>query len=43
MYLRKPSVGAPVSLPSLLSITEFYIKYEQTLNIIKSFSFSPPD
>ena len=31
MYFRKPSLGAPVSLPSLLSITQFYIQYEQTI------------
>ena len=43
MYLRKPSFGAPVSLPSPLSITRIYIYYDQTINIIGSFAFSPPD
>ena len=43
MYLRKPLLGAPVSLPYQLSITRFYILYEQIINIIKGFAFSPPD
>ena len=29
------------SLPSPLSITRFYILFEQTVNIIESFAFSP--
>ena len=29
------------SLPSLLSITRFYILFEQTTNVIESFAFSP--
>ena len=29
------------ALPSLLSITRFYILFEQTINIIESFAFSP--
>ena len=29
------------ALPSPLSITRFYILFEQTINIIKSFAFSP--
>ena len=29
------------ALPSLLSITRFYILFEQTKNIIESFAFSP--
>ena len=29
------------ALPSPLSITRFYILFEQTINIIESFSFSP--
>ena len=40
MNLRKPSLGAPVSLPSPLNVTCFYIQYEQTINIIESFAFS---
>ena len=28
-------------LPSPLSITQFYILFEQTINIIESFAFSP--
>ena len=31
----------PFSLPSLLSITRFYIKFEQTINIIERLAFSP--
>ena len=30
-----------LALPSLLSITRFYILFEQTLDIIESFAFSP--
>ena len=29
------------ALPSLLSITQFYIVFKQTINIIESFAFSP--
>ena len=29
------------ALPSALSIKEFYILFEQTINIIESFAFSP--
>ena len=29
------------ALPSLLSITRFYILFEQTINIIESFAFTP--
>ena len=29
------------ALPSPLSITRFYILFEQTINIIESFAFSP--
>ena len=29
------------ALPSLLSITQFYILFEQAINIIESFAFSP--
>ena len=29
------------ALPSLLNITRFYILFEQTINIIESFAFSP--
>ena len=36
-------MGASVSLPSPLSFTRFYILYEQIINIIKGFAFSPPD
>ena len=32
---------SPFSLPSLLSITRFYILFEQTINIIESFAFQP--
>ena len=32
---------SPFSLPSPLSITRFYILFEQTINIIESFAFSP--
>ena len=34
-------VFSPFSLPSPLSITRFYILFEQTINIIGSFAFSP--
>ena len=30
-----------LALPSPLSITQFYILFEQTINIIESFAFSP--
>ena len=33
-------VFSPLSLPSPLSITRFYILFEQTINIISSFAFS---
>ena len=41
--LMRPIVvfhGSP-ALPSALSITRFYILFEQTINIIESFAFSP--
>ena len=31
----------PLALPSPLSIARFYILFEQTINIIESFAFSP--
>ena len=34
-------VFSPFSLPSPLSVTRFYILFEQTINIIESFAFSP--
>jgi len=30
-----------LALPSPLSITRFYVLFEQTINIIESFAFSP--
>ena len=41
--LIRPIVVFPRSpaLPSPLSITRFYILFEQTINIIESFAFSP--
>ena len=34
-------VFSPFSLPSPLSISRFYILFEQTINLIESFAFSP--
>ena len=39
--IRPTVVFPPFSLPSPLSITRFYILFEQTINIIESFAFSP--
>ena len=35
------SCFSPFSLPSPLSISRFYILFEQTINLIESFAFSP--
>ena len=40
-FFRPIVVFSPFSLPSPLSITRFYILFEQTINIIESFAFSP--
>ena len=41
-YLIRPIVVfSPFSFPSPLSITRLYILFEQTINIIESFAFSP--
>ena len=34
-------IFSPFSFPSPLGITRFYILFQQTLNIIESFAFSP--
>ena len=39
--IRPIVVFSPFSLPSPLSTTRFYILFEQTINIIESFAFSP--
>ena len=39
--IRPVVVFGPFSLPSALNITRFYILFEQTINIIESFAFSP--
>ena len=39
--IRPIFVFSSFSLPSQLSITRFYILFEQTVNIIGSFAFSP--
>ena len=41
LLIRPIAVFSPFSLPSPLSITRFYILFEQTINIIESFAFSP--
>ena len=41
LLIRPIVVFSPFSLPSPLSITRFYILFEQTINIIESFAFSP--
>ena len=41
LLIRPVVVFLPFSLPSALSITRFYILFEQTINIIESFAFSP--
>ena len=41
LLIRPIFVFSPFSLPSPLSITRFYILFEQTINIIVSFAFSP--
>ena len=41
LLIRPIAVFPPFSLPSLLSITRFYILFEQTLNIMESFALSP--
>ena len=38
MYKKPNVVYSPFSLPSPLSITRFYILFEQTINIIESFA-----
>ena len=40
LLIRPIVVFLPFSLPSPLSITRFYILFEQTINIIESFAFS---
>ena len=41
LLIRPIVVFSPFSLPSPLSITRFYILFEETLNVIESFGFSP--
>ena len=41
LLIRPIVVFSPFSLPSPLSITRFYILFEQTVNIIESFALSP--
>ena len=41
LLIRPVVVFSPFSLPSPLSITRFYILFEETLNVIESFGFSP--
>ena len=41
LLIRPIFVFSQFSLPSPLSITRFYILFEQTINIIGSFAFSP--
>ena len=41
LLIRPIIVFSPFSLPSPLSITRFYILFEQTKNIIESSAFSP--
>ena len=40
LLIRPIVVFSPFSLPSPLSITRFYILFEQTINIIESIAFS---
>ena len=39
--IRPIVVFSPFSFPSPLHITRLYILFEQTINIIESFAFSP--
>ena len=41
LLIRPIVVFSPFSFPSPLSITRLYILFEQTINIIESFAFSP--
>ena len=41
LLIRPIVVFSPFSLTSPPSITRFYILFEQTINIIESFAFSP--
>ena len=41
LLIRPIVVFSSFSLPSPLSITRFYILFEQTINIIESFAVSP--
>ena len=41
LLIRPIVVFSPFSFPSPLSITRLYILFEQTINIIDSFAFSP--
>ena len=41
LLIRPIIVFSPFSLPSPFSITRFYILFQQTINIIESFAFSP--
>ena len=41
LLIRPMIVFSPFSLPSPLSITRFYILFEQTKNIIENFAFIP--
>ena len=41
LLISRTVVFSPFSLPSPLSITRFYILFEQTINIIETFAFSP--
>ena len=41
LLIRPIFVFSPFSLPSPLSITRFYVLFEQTINIIGSFVLSP--
>ena len=41
LLIRPIVVFSPFSLPSPLSISRFYILFEQTINLIERFAFSP--
>ena len=41
LLIRHIVVFSPFSLPSPLSISRFYILFEQTINLIERFAFSP--
>ena len=41
LHIRLIVVFSPFSFPWPLSITRFYILFEQTIHIIESFAFSP--